>query len=277
MSKQVKSNYEIIKSIKKANKVAREKMAQNAGFASSEVYLQFLQGNSTIAAKAVAPKKIAAPKQTITGTFEKRPTIHIVDVLDASGSMDSMNKYKIATQGIQNGVYDLIGNSTANFTYSFTEFIDSSKIINHLFMSKDLPTSLAFAGPTGYNTPLYRTVYDLLTSLAASVKDEDKVLVKIYTDGIDNATPGFRISAAKLIHTLNAKNFTITFVATVYDMPRIVEVLNLDESNTLGVTNDGAGFQEAFRSSSIATMSFVEKVSKGEDVLTGFYKKSGTL
>lgn len=263
----MKSKQEQLKSFKKANQAYKHTLATKAGFTSPEEYLRFLNGGAKRAVKI---------KEAVAQVY--KPTIHIVDVLDASGSMRG-GKYNNSCEGIRTGVYKLKDNKDVNYTYTLIEFVQSGKVITHYFLS-ELPNLVSFAGAWGNDTPLYNTVFNTLTRLSTAVSPESKVLVKVYTDGMDNAVTGFGIRTGDLIKKLEKSNFTVTFVATKEDMRKIIKDLRVDESNTLAVENSAEGFAHAFSESIGATVLYSAKVASGQsgEALTrGFYKKVGKL
>lgn len=264
----MKSKEELIKQFKKANQGYKWILAGKAGFTSKEDYLNFLENKSK-----TKPKVVSSP---IVKALLK-PTIHIVDILDASGSMGGSgnSKYENSKKGILSGIEDLRKVKDVKYTYTLIEFVQSRNIKTHFYLAP-LPTNITFHGATGNNTPLYSTVYDTLI-LLQNVNPTDKVLVKVFTDGGENVTYHYKKLAKDLIAELQEKNFTITIVATDEDMPGIIEDLNLDGSNTLAIKNNAEGFKKAFKMSSIATMDYLASVTKGEDVSKGFYKRTGNL
>ena len=132
-----------------------------------------------------------------------------------------------------------------------------------------------FSGAIGGDTPLYYAVYDIISNLV--VNKEDKVLVKVYTDGQNNTKYEYQAKAAELIKKVQKENFTVTFVATPEDLKKIMSDINIDESNTLATANTPDGFMESMKMSRGATMSYFASAEKGEDVLVGFYKKTGKI
>ena len=257
-----------LEKLKKANQAYKLRLAQNAGFSSVAEYKTFLT------TPKIKERKTRRITPVVSVKSKNRITIHVVDILDASGSMYGA-KFENSKEGIMESLGDLRSNRDAKFTYSLVQFVDSSHVISPFFLSS-LPSYISFCNANGSNTPLYYTVYETLERLEKIV-GADKVLVKVYTDGIDNARPGFTKLCKDIIARLQSKNFTVTFVATDRDMPKIVRDLSLDESNTLSVTNDSAGFTEAFTRSRVATATYASGASAGEDVSRGFYKKVGTL
>lgn len=245
---------------KKANKVRRAVIVKNAGYTNEVGYLKYLQN----------PDVLKKKKTKVI------PTIHLVDISDASGSMQG-DKYKATQLGIMAQINEFKNDKTVNYTYSLSEFVDSRTTIVHQTLSS-FPDKVNFYGASGGNTPLYTAIFDILTSLSGKIDPKDKVLVKVYTDGKDNASRiGDRSSAAKLIKELQEKNFTITFVATTEDLEGIKKDLGLYESNTLAVENTGTGFERGFEMSLSATRNYSKKVLSGQSVKEGFYKKVGSL
>lgn len=251
----MKSKQEQLKSFKKANQAYKLSLANRAGFKTTQDYLIYLTSGQMRGAK--------------------KPTIHICNILDASGSMDG-GKYDNSCKGIKEELVMLRSDKAVNYTYSFVEFVQEGLTVTHNFLS-EMPNSVGFYGAKGGNTPLYQAVFETLAKLKAAVKTTDKVLVKVFTDGENNRAKEYLSRTAKLIGELQEANFTITFVATERDMTRIQRDLNLDESNTLAVQDSAQGFEHAFMTANSATRSYSKSVLKDKDVSLGFYKQKGTL
>ncbi len=247
----------------KANQARKLILLQRMGCKTKEEYFKLLENS-----KPVVKVK--------TSKVVKKKTIHIITILDASGSM-SGGKYTNSCNGIRQEVEELKVDQDANYTYTFVEFVQRGKIIKNVVKASLKDLYLPFNGALGGDTPLYDTVYNTLRDLE-SISSDDKVLVKVYTDGGDNSSwPEYKKMSKDLIATLEKRGFVITFVATEQDMPRIVHDLSLNITNTLSVTNDSIGFQNAFFASNIARKAYTSSVAAGTDTNTGFYKKSVDL
>lgn len=212
------------------------------------------------------------PSIQIQEEVGKIPTIHNVHILDASGSMEG-SKYNVSKEGILKEIEELKKDTSVNWTYSLVEFVESRKVVTHQMLGK-FPNGVSFNGAHGGDTPLYFTVFDTITKLLQSVKSTDKVLIKVYTDGGNNTKHEYTSKCAELVKKVNSENFTVTFVATPEDLERIMRDINVDKSNTLGITNDKVGFEKAFTVSLSATRSYSKSVLEGEDVSVGFYSKT---
>lgn len=263
-----KTNEELVKQFKKANKVYKLKLASRLGVSMEEYIKNIMAPKSIpIAAPKTSKKRIKVPTTKQKVDFIIPPTIHIVDILDASGSMEG-GKYDNSKKGILAGIKDLKG----DYTYTLVEFIDSRRTNNVCFM-EPAPSWVNFYGALGNDTPLYKVVYETLVKLNKAVSRKDKVLVKIYTDGLNNTFYEYTEKAKLAIAELQERGFTITFVATDRDLGSITKDLRLESTNTLAVANSAEGFDRAFARSRAATVSYMSAVSKGEDVSKGFYKK----
>lgn len=255
-----KIKQKILADYKKANKAAKEKMLKKYEFSSETEFLNYLTGSGE--------------KQTSQPV--KKVRVHNIHILDASGSMTTWNKYDVSTQGILKEIETLKNDNTVDWTYGLVEFIQSNNIRTHQLLG-ELPKTIYFNGATGADTPLYKTVYDTINKVKLLMQPDDKVLIKVYTDGGNNTAYEYKLMCADLIKEVQSTNFTIAFAATKEDLKTIKRDIGIEDSNCLEISNDGKGFETAFIASNTATLNYAAKASRGEDVLKGFYKKSGTL
>lgn len=123
-------NYsEIRKSFIKKNKTSREKAAIKLGYKSAKEYIEYLDkmiNNSNKVADSNTKKQIRV-KKTSTKTTDKKPTIHIVDILDCSGSMFG-TKITNANKGIYEGIENLKKDNSINYLYTICGFSYSTDI-----------------------------------------------------------------------------------------------------------------------------------------------------
>lgn len=214
------------------------------------------------------------PNKTII-TNQSLPKIHNVDILDGSGSM-SGPKYQSAMAGI---ALDLQTCKNENFaTYSFVEFNNDSpiSITTHCWLTSPNEVKLKFNGAKS-GTPLYYTIGQTLEKLLQDIPKEDKVLVKIFTDGQNTLEYGKYsnpVELQPLIATCEARGFTITFIGTERDTQAIIRNVKINVSNTLVHDNTGEGVRSAFTVQAEATRGYSKRVAYGEDVTKGFYSKT---
>lgn len=205
---------------------------------------------------------------------KKTSTIHNVYILDRSASMSS--KIKAAVEGIEQDIKSLVSD-TVKFKIGLVGFSDYNKITKELWEEK--PTSKKIKENTISSTALYDAIGFTIEEIKSIKKPEDKVLLKIFTDGQENDSRKHnKESISKQIEELNSTGeWTITFVGTDNDVKNVVNTLNIRGSNTLVHNNTSEGVKLAFTETVYATKQYIDKVEKGIKVLDGFYKKQGEL
>jgi len=199
--------------------------------------------------------------------------IHNVIILDGSGSMQGA-KYSNAVHGVK---LDLETCKNEKFkSYSFIEFNDHDSITIHNWLNPVDLVKLHFNGARS-GTPLYFTIGQTLERLLSEVPKEDKVLVKIFTDGQNTLNHGKYSNPSELqplIVACETRGFTITFIGTESDTLRIVKEVGINKTNTLVHNNTGEGVKMAFNIQAEATRGYTKSVANNEDVTTGFYSKT---
>lgn len=218
--------------------------------------------------------RVNSNKNKPTNTI--KPTIHNVFILDSSGSMKG-SKYNSATNGILMEIDELKKSTEVNYTQTIVEFSGSNESKYHCWLTKitDIP-KMNFQN-MGDMTALYKTVIETIEKLVKEVKKNDKVLLKIFTDGQDNCS-GWLWSKERLKELINKveKNngFTVTFEGTEIDTASVIRDLGISASNTHVHDNTAAGITRGVQSRVAATLAYSKSVLAGEDVKTNFYTKS---
>lgn len=258
-----KVKQKLLEDFKRSNSERKEKLAKKYGFNTSAEYLAYLNNGPEVSEHDIQE-------------VEVKPTIHNVVLLDATGSMQG-SKYNNSIKGIQTELDWLKTQNDVNYTETIVEFIQegypgSVKTNKICFIKDPNKVDLNFVGANGNNTPLYAAINDIIELVIPKVKDSDKVLLKIYTDGDNNRLRQYLGYCKQLIKDVQSKNFTVTFVGTKADLGRIIKDLDLDKSNCLEIENTGEGFEKAFEQSFISTQTYAKKVLAKEDVSVGFYK-----
>lgn len=265
-----KTNYQILKAFIKSNKVRRQRMAEIAGYRTADEYRDYLLRASLV--EVQEPTPVAAPN-IVTG---EKPTIHIVSILDASGSMKGP-KFNSALEGIKKEIEEFKNNKDINYLVTFVTFDYAHNIKTHFFKRPIKEISKLSAKTHGY-TALYDAIGVTLTNVKNSQAKDEKVLINIFTDGGENDSRAWSSNKVReLIKDCEKRGFTVTFVGTEYDVKQMVNKLDISASNTLTHDNTSQGVADSFRTRSVATVAYSSKVLNNEDVLTGFYKQEGTL
>lgn len=247
---------EILSKFKKNNKVRRLYLANKAGFKTVEEYVFFLTGD-------IRPKKKKS---------SKKPTIHIVDIVDCSGSMAG-KKIRAAIEGVELGIKDLKENKEdIKYTYTLCDFCYSSKI-NWQYEVDKLKDVYGISFKANGYTALYDAIGLTLNKLVKSVGKKDKVLVNIYTDGGENDSKKYNASSVKeLINDLKSKGFTVSFIGTDIDVSNVINSLGVDKSNTMSYDGSARELEKTLASTRAARTVYSKSVVKGKDVSKGFYK-----
>lgn len=201
--------------------------------------------------------------------------VHNVIISDASGSMMG-SKYNASCKSIKNELDILKKDKNIIFKQSLIEF-DSSRYKEHLWCNEDYNSeSINFIGAQG-GTPLYNTIGKVIKNLQQIIKKDEKVLLKIFTDGEDTNLGKGEWNANNLgvliKKLIDVDKWTITFNCTKNDVHHIKK-LNIPDSNILAHNNTAQDIERIGNMRVNATVSYSKSLRAGEDVTLGFYSKS---
>lgn len=297
---------EQLKDFKRRNKASRPAKAKKEGFDTPEAYIKHLEDliakeettNTDVKTevKKVSSKKIVEekteekPKKVTKVKTEKKTedkkistdvkTIHYVDVLDTSASMNAYKKFKNAVEGLNKALQTLVKSSEGDLKkgirnlYTRVLFDSSSNISIPILICPpraNLKIDQKFAN--GASTALNDAIIETIKTMFAHAKPDDKVVINIYTDGSENGSKKGIGDTTRLIREAKEKGYVITFIGTDYDVEKIIKFYEIDESNTLAYDNTGEGLKKALDQTILSRQEYSENVSKGLDTNRGFYKK----
>jgi hypothetical protein len=308
MSTTSKTPEEILKDFKQCNAAAKLQRAIKAGFKCIDDYKAHLEKqcttlprprkspsttretpntgkrqSSTTSPKVSASSKTKASISGTSSTSSKSstssdsgksstslPVIHVVDILDASGSMQGP-KFTNAMLGINEGVLGLKQDKAqVRYTYSLTDF---SSDVNHIYVGQNLSTIPRYVGKTRGSTALYDAICSTVLKVKPKVHKGDKVLVNIYTDGEENASRHYsRVNVNDFISQLSKEGWTFTFIGTKYDVDFVIQNLNIHTTNTMVYDGSAKGLAKSLTATRVARQSYSKAVEDGLDVSVGFYK-----
>lgn len=192
--------------------------------------------------------------------------IHNIIILDRSGSM-SGSKWEAAKKGVE---LDYENCKKEGFkSYTFVQFdYPGRDIVQYC----DFKSPLKFSSPNGM-TALYDSIGNTLTSAFARLTG--KVLVKIFTDGEENASVKYHAEQIKeLIKEAESKGYTVTFVGTEQDALAVNRSLNIDMSNIAVHDNTGEGVRGVFESYAVSTSAYTKTIREGGEATRGFFSKT---
>jgi len=229
------------------------------------------------------------PSIQIQEEIGKIPTIHNVIISDRSGSM-SGSKYNSSCESIKKELEILAQDKNAKFTQTVIEFDSHGsysvekhvRLIEHYWLDKSNPVKFDGHGAQG-GTPLYNAMGEIFARLEKEVKPEDRVLIKVFTDGEDtDATRGSRnewnkSSIGVYINKLISVNkWTITFNCTAQDKHYILSI-GIPESNILTHNNTAQDIERVSNLRTSSTLGYSKSVAGGasaDSLVSSFYSKT---
>lgn len=299
----MKKRSEELKSFIKSNKLRREIMALKAGFKSADSYRRHLEGNEfnyheyrKLSKKEQLEIARQEGYQTIAGYMSflrakqqdntntktvsqtkpvEKKVMYNIFVLDESGSM-SGSKYNNAKMGIVEEIGLLRKEKNLDIKLGIVPFdnIVSPLVIESL---NHYTIKIPRWGTTALNDAIGIT----LTSLMRIIKPGEKAVLKIFTDGGENASREFSIQDARhIIQKAEKQGITVVFIGTEQDTRRAIKNYSLRSDNTLVHNNTGEGVKEAFKTMAASTVAYTKSYSSGasdEELLDGFFKRKGEL
>ena len=216
----------------------------------------------------------------VQSTNLKKPIIHNVFIIDRSGSM-SGSKYISAIKSVKTELELLSKDENSVFKNYVVEFDNSYeqplRIKTHLWNSLD--TQFKEAGASG-GTPLYNTMGTIFKKLESELKSDDRVLIKIFTDGGDtDNNKGEWNSNSIGVYTnklININKWTITVNCTLTDKYAILK-MGIPESNILCHNNTAEDIERVSSLRTMSSLSYSKSVSmnvSADELKSNFYSKS---
>lgn len=210
-----------------------------------------------------------------------KPTIHIVHILDGSGSMnwERPSKFDMAREGMESEIAILKKDNTVNYLYTIVEFDYPNhivKVVDRVPINENTKYSdFKLFTPEG-NTALYDAIGTTLHDLFARTEDE-KVLIKIFTDGAENSSREYNsVTLSLLIDKAKEKGYVVTFIGTLLDVKMIQYKLRIEASNTLQFDGTTRGMKAAYQTANNATIMYSKAVVDGLDSNVGFFNEQNT-
>jgi Mg-chelatase subunit ChlD len=209
-------------------------------------------------------------------------TLHNVSIVDGSSSMDRP-KFSAAVEGVNTDFEAAIKSAEkegVELTLSIFQFASTFNLSNKDNIIMQSPKGFKEYNPKqiGGGTRLYGTVGDVINYLIKNKKQEDRVLMNIFTDGQENATEtdspykNPKALAELIADAEKNHNFTITFMGTKQDVAYITRTININVTNTLAHNNTAADIQEKYKMRSMSTKSYMANLAADKDVTYDFFQ-----
>ena len=255
MSKKLFEN--LLEALKRANKKRKLILASKAGFSTVEEYKLYLDG-------MIKGSETIHPKS--------KKTVHVVDLLDVSFSMNSGGRIKAANEGIIKGIQDLKGDHEVNYTYSLEVFGNIVRSSGYMLSNPEnvnLRYSIeATDGSTALNDGIGETIRKMLNATLS----DSTVLLNVYTDGMENSSINYTKTQVKNLIESNDERIVVTFIGVKKDAEKAAKDYGLKESNTLAYDGTGKDLENSLSKTRSARKSFSTRLAAGENVKSGFYK-----
>ena len=185
-------------------------------------------------------------------------------ILDASGSMESI--YNQALSGVNETIQTIrmgqkehpefeqsltlasfnSGKNYLNVKYSATPIVEVKEITKEDYIACGC-------------TALYDAMGEMISELKRKVKQEDRVLVTVITDGYENASIHWNGPQIKsLVEELRHEGWTFTFIGANQDVEEVAGSMGI--RNTLAFDETEEGTTEMFKVDRRCRVAFVDKL-----------------
>jgi uncharacterized protein YegL len=246
----------------KANKERKQKLAERE-MVTVEFLKNHFKSNNSFDFNEVVDDFLKVTKKL------NKPTIHIVNIVDCSGSMGG-KKIDAANEMVKSDINKVLNTTDVNYTYTLRTF--DTSVDDYIFKLSKNPSLKKELKPKNL-TALYDAIGITLNNLK-EIPECDKVIVSIITDGAENASSRYTAKdVSRLIEELNNKNFTITFVGTQQDVENSINNLKIDRSNTQSYDGTGEGLKMSMTVRESSLNLYTKNVIAGKNVKKGFYKQ----
>lgn len=193
-------------------------------------------------------------------------TVHNMLILDESGSMGSIYHQALtgANETIQSTRAAQERYPDQDHRFTFVTFNTDVPRIKTVIDDQPVATVKDLTD-ADYNpsscTPLFDAMGMSITALERKVKEGDRVLVTVITDGMENASQEYSGKAVKeMVDRLRAKGWTFVYIGANQDAVEVAKDLNIDNAINFKATVAGtmAMFDRHRRSKDI----YYEKISR---------------
>ena len=204
-----------------------------------------------------------------------KATIHIIHILDASSSMYG-DKFHAAKSGMDEELTTIQSEKDAiNYTYTVVEF-GSRNNIKTIIDKKDAKSlsinQIPLFLPSG-RTALYDAIGYALANFKC--EKEDKVIVKIFTDGEENNSCNYSGKTVKeLIASKEAEGWVITFVGIDRDVEKVISSMGVNRGNTLKYDGTAKGLRSSYSTANSARTMYAKAVLDGNDNNMNFFQQN---
>lgn len=202
--------------------------------------------------------------------------IHVVTVIDESGSMNSARKF--AVDALNETVQEHRKESKIDGTEVNFSLISFNTNISEHFWERPMD-KVAEIKPEDYRpngwTALYDSIGKALSKANETIQNYDSIIVHIITDGQENISKEYNIITLKnIVDELNkTQKFNITFMGCDKDYVNQVakQGLGLADGNINCVTPQDYTSGKSFATHTAGIKNFRSSVSQGQNLVSDYY------
>lgn len=162
-------------------------------------------------------------------------------ILDESGSMCSIREQAISgvNETIQSIRVAKEENLNQEYYFSLVSFNSKVKTLRDCCSIDDVQEISSESYRPDSMTALYDAMGMSLLSLESKITADDRVLVTIITDGMENASVEFSGSAIKvLVERLKGKGWVFTYIGANHDVKKVAATISIKNTMTFEATPD---------------------------------------
>lgn len=186
---------------------------------------------------------------------DKRKSIHIALVLDASGSMQYNSEAFLS--GLRSFAKEMSDEYAG--TMSLTLFNSS---VEHVFSktmkaASEAVNDLAYS-PSG-TTALYSAI---LSTIEKHKRKRNQVIVAVMTDGMENASEGVTSTDVKnAVEAMEERGWSFMFLAAGLDAEKVGEIMGISLERSVSFPNSALGYKSAYATMGQTVSSMVNDAS----------------
>ena len=184
-------------------------------------------------------------EQNINEKVTKRTTVHNLMILDESGSMEAI--YSVALSGANETIQTIRAAEREHLDeehhFTFVTFNTTGKWVKTVFDDVSI-AEVRDLTKEDYRpdscTPLYDAMGISITALERKVKEGERVLVTVITDGFENASQEYSRTAVKaMVDRLRGKGWTFVYIGANQDSVEVSRDLGIYNSMDFSADEEG--------------------------------------
>lgn len=196
-------------------------------------------------------------EQNAAAIRENQPTVHIIALLDMSGSMGMIQKEVIGSFN------DFIQQQQKNDAKAIVSVVCFDNRVEHPYTKVPLAEMPAITA-RDYHPRGLTALYDSVGQGIANNQDDEHVILLIQTDGQDNASKMYSQTQVKeMIQGKTAAGWDINFMGADINVDREARKMGIHPGKAAMFAKNKQGVATSYDAMSASTTSYINKVSQG--------------